>query len=67
MKKIISVELNEKQLSLFEDWCTHLKAIYGEVGILTWAITSNGIGEEITVTSKYAPKHPLDLTDIDSW
>lgn len=65
--KIISVELNEKQLSLFEDWCTHLKAIYGEVGSLTWSITPTGIGEEITVTSKYAPGHPLDLTDIDSW
>lgn len=67
MAKIITVELNEKQQSLFEDWCTHLRAIYGEVGLLTWCITPTGIGEEITVTSAHAPGHPFDLTDIDSW
>lgn len=66
-KKIISIELNEKQLSLFNEWCGHMKFIYGEVGLLTWTITPTGVGDTITVTSKYAPNHPLDLTDVDSW
>lgn len=65
--KIITVELSEKQHSFFNEWCIHMKFIYGEVGTLTWSITPLGIGDKITVTSEYAPNHPLDLTDVDSW
>jgi len=48
-------------------WCQHLKAIFSEVGVLTWTVSSCGIGDTITVTSSNAPNNPLDLTDIDSW
>ncbi len=67
MKKVILIELNSKQQKQYEDWCQHLKAIFGEIGILTWTVSSNGIGDTITVTTNNAPNNPLDLTDIDSW
>ena len=65
--KVIHIELTDSQQAIFEAWCEHLRAIFGEIGILTWSISSNGIGDSITVTSDNAPNHPLDLTDIDSW
>ena len=67
MKKVILIELNSKQQKQYEDWCQHLKVIFGEVGTLTWTVWSNGIGDTITVTTNNAPNNPLDLTDIDSW
>ena len=66
MKKIITVELNDKQQKMFDDWKSHIKVLYGEYGLLTWKITPNGIGEEIVVYSHRANVE-LDLTDIDSW
>jgi hypothetical protein len=65
--KVINITLNDKQQELFDDWGKNLKAVFGEWGILTWTISNCGIGDTITVTSSNAPKHPLDLTDIDSW
>ena len=65
--KEIHFALSDKQQKRFDIWGKHLKAIFGEWGMLTWTYTSNGIGESITVTSSNAPRHPLDLTDIDSW
>lgn len=65
--KVISIELNDKQQKKYEAWGKHLKAIFGEWGTLTWTVSSCGIGDTITVTSSNAPKHPLDLTDVDSW
>ncbi len=65
--KVISIELNSKQQEKYELWCQHLKAIFSEVGVLTWTVSSCGIGDTITVTSSNAPNNPLDLTDIDSW
>ena len=65
--KVISITLNDKQQKKFDGWGKHLKAIFGEWGMLTWTVSSCGIGDTITVTSSNAPKHPLDLTDIDSW
>jgi hypothetical protein len=67
MKKVILIELNSKQQKQYEDWCQHLKAIFGEIGILTWTVSSNGIGDTITVTTNNAPNNPLNLTDVDSW
>ena len=64
--KIISVELNNKQQKEFDEWCGHLKALYGEIGSLTWKISPTGIGDEIIVYSQNA-KVELDLTDVDSW
>lgn len=64
--KIICVELNDKQQKMYEEWLSHLKALYGEYGILTWKITPTGIGEVISVYSKNANVE-LDLTDEDSW
>ena len=65
--KVISIELNQKQQKQYEEWCQHLKAIFGEIGTLTWTVSSNGIGDTITVSSANAPNNPLDLTDVDSW
>ena len=66
MNKIITVELNDKQQKMFDEWKSHIKSLYGEYGLLTWKITPNGIGEEIVVYSHRANVE-LDLTDIDSW
>ena len=48
--KVISVELNDNQQKQFDEWCGHLKALYGEVGPLTWKISPTGIGEGIVVS-----------------
>ena len=66
MNKIITVELNDKQEKMFDEWKSHLKSLYGEYGLLTWKITPNGIGEKIVVYSHRANVE-LDLTDVDSW
>lgn len=66
MKKIITIELNDKQQIMFDEWKSHIKALYGEYGLFTWKITPNGIGAGIVVYSHMA-KVELDLTDIDSW
>ena len=66
VNKIICVELNAKQQKNYEEWLSHLKALYGEYGTLTWKITSTGIGEVISVYSKRADVE-LDLTDVESW
>lgn len=65
--KVVSITLNDKQQKKLDSWGKHLKAIFGEWGNLTWTVSSCGIGDTITVTSSHAPKHPLDLTDVDSW
>jgi hypothetical protein len=64
--RIICVELSDKQQKMYEEWLSHLKAIYGEYGSLTWKITPTGIGEGVSVYSEKA-RVELDLTDIDSW
>jgi hypothetical protein len=64
--KVITLELNSKQQKKFDKLCTHIKAIYGEIGLLTWSITPNGIGEGIEVYSHTA-RVKIDLTDVDSW
>lgn len=62
----ISVILNDKQQKQFDEWCYHIKSLYGEYGLLTWKITPNGIGDTVIVYSHLA-KIEYDLTDIDSW
>ena len=66
MKTTITIELNDKQQQMFDEWKSHIKALYGEYGLLTWKITPNGIGEDISVYSHRANVE-LDLTDTDSW
>ena len=65
-RTVIRVELNETQQERFDNWINHIKALYGQVGLLTWKYTSNGIGMELSVFSDLA-KVELDLTDVDSW
>jgi len=62
----IHITLNDKQQSQFDEWKSHIKALYGEYGLFTWTISYNGIGPVITVFSELA-KVSLDLTDSDSW
>jgi hypothetical protein len=64
--KVICVELNDKQQKQYDEWCEHIKSLYGEYGMMTWKITPTGIGEGISVYSKRANVE-LDLTDVESW
>lgn len=66
MRKIVSVELNDKQQKLYDDWLHHIKCLYGKHGSITWKITPNEIGDVIIVQSNLANVE-LDLTDVDSW
>ena len=65
-KTTINVELNDKQQKMYDEWLSHIKAIYGEYGLFTWKITPNGIGSDISVYS-HNTKTELVLTDVDSW
>jgi hypothetical protein len=65
-RPVIHEELNEKQQIMYDEWLSHIKAIYGEYGLFTWKITPNGIGSGIVVYS-HNTKTELNLTDIDSW
>jgi len=62
----LSVELTDKQEKKYRQWLSHIKALYGEYGLMTWKITPTGIGNEIIVYSHNA-RVELDLTDVDSW
>jgi len=64
--KQITIELDDKQQKKFDKWLSHIKAIYGEVGLLTWKCTPNGIGSELRVFS-HLTRTEIDLTDVDSW
>ena len=63
---VIHEELNDKQQAVYDEWISHIKAIYGEYGNFTWKITPNGIGSGIEVYS-HKTKTTLDLTDVDNW
>ena len=65
-KTVIHEELNEKQQKMYDEWLSHIKAIYGEYGHFTWKITPNGITSEVILYSHKANAE-LDLTDFDSW
>jgi hypothetical protein len=63
---VIHEELNDKQQKMFDEWISHIKAIYGEYGSFTWKISPTGIVSGISVYS-HNTKTELDLTDVDSW
>ena len=65
-KTVIHEELNEKQQKMYDEWLSHIKAIYGEYGQFTLKITPTGVGSEISVYS-HKTKTELELTDFDSW
>ena len=65
-RTVIHEELNEKQQKIYDEWLSHINAIYGEYGTFTWKITPTGIGNRIVVYS-HKTKTELDLTDEDSW
>ena len=65
-KTVIHEELNEKQQEMYDEWLSHIKAIYGEYGTFTWKITPTGIGSGLVVYSHLA-KAEIDLTDVESW
>jgi hypothetical protein len=58
--------LSDKQQEMYDEWKSHIKAIYGEYGLFTWRISPTGIGTGIEVYS-HQTKTTLDLTDDDSW
>jgi hypothetical protein len=51
---------------MYDEWLSHIKAIYGEYGTFTWKVTPTGIGSGLVVYS-HKTKTELDLTDVDSW
>lgn len=63
---VIHETLNDKQQKMYDTWCGHIKAIYGEYGSFTWKITPGSIGSSVSVYS-HLTKTELDLTDLDSW
>ena len=65
-KTVIHEELNEGQQKMYDEWLSHIKAIYGEYGTFTWKITPTGIGNGLVVYSHLA-KVEIDLTDVESW
>jgi hypothetical protein len=64
--KNIEIYLTDKQQAMYDEWIGHIKALYGQVGLLTWKYTPNGIGMELSVFS-HLTKTELELTDVDSW
>jgi hypothetical protein len=58
--------LSDKQQEMFDEWKSHIKALYGEYGLFTWKITPTGIGSGLEVYSHFT-KTTLDLTDVESW
>ena len=64
-KTIIHEELSDKQQKMYDEWISHIEAIYGEYGSFTWKITPTGIGNEVIVYS-HLTKTELDITDMDS-
>ncbi len=65
-KTVIHEELSVKQQEMYDEWLSHIKAIYGEYGTFTWKITPTGIGNGLVVYSHLA-KAEIDLTDVESW
>jgi len=63
---VIHYELTDAQQKKYDEWASHIKALYGQYGTFTWSITSYGIGDGIKVYSDLA-KTELDLTDVGSW
>jgi hypothetical protein len=63
---VIHEELSDEQQVIYEEWISHIKAIYGEYGNFTWHISPAGIGSGIEVYS-HLTKTKLQLTDVDSW
>lgn len=62
----IEYELSDKQQKMYNEWTKSIKLIHGEVGTITWEITSYGIGCGVVACSKLT-NTKLDLTDVDSW
>lgn len=62
----LSFELNDEQQKKYDEWKSHIKALYGEYGLFTWEVSPTGIGLGIIVHSHLANVE-LDLTDVDSW
>lgn len=62
----LSFELNDEQQKKYDEWKSHIKALFGEYGLFTWEVSPTGIGLGIVVRSHLANVE-LDLTDVDSW
>ena len=63
---MIHEELNEKQQEIYDEWLSHIKAIYGEYGLFTYSFSPTVIGTSVEVFSDIA-KTSIDLTEFDKW
>lgn len=66
MNKTITVTLTDKEQAMLDEWLGHIKAIYGDYGLLTWKLTPDGIGVGVSVYSHHT-KTEIELTDYESW
>ena len=63
---MIHEELNEKQQEMYDEWLSHIKAIYGEYGHFTWKISPTGIGSGIIVYSHNTKTDTTSYTQKNS-
>jgi len=64
--KQINIELNNEQQKVYDTWVAAIKTIHGQVGMIKWVISSDGIGQFIEVKSELTGT-TLDLTDLNEF
>ncbi|WP_026462598.1 hypothetical protein [Adhaeribacter aquaticus] len=62
----MTFNINEAQAKKLKEWQNALKLIYGEVGILVYKFTPNGIHVNVEVYSENA-RASIDITDSDNF
>jgi hypothetical protein len=62
----ITIELNDKQQAMYDEWAAAVKVIHGKYGNMTWSVSDCGIGQTIKVYNDLVNKE-LNLTDVESW
>lgn len=62
----ISIELDDRQQSEYDDWCSTIKKLYGKYGNMTWSVSDCGIGQTIKVYNDLT-KLTLNLTHPEDW
>lgn len=64
--KQINIELNDEQQRAYDTWVVAIKTIHGQVGMIKWIISTDGICQFIEVKSELTGT-TLDLTDLNEF
>lgn len=64
--KQINIELNNEQQRAYDTWVAAIKTIHGQVGMIKWIISTDGIGHFIEFESELTGTR-LDLTDLNEF